>query len=457
MNGWIAPILATALAAAPLPQSQTPRDYAWTFPLQLPTADSGNAWRIELTPAVYAHVHDPALRDLAVFNADGHAVPVAREDDAPDHSRSERLDAVPVLPLPAASPALDGDLRLIVERDADGRLRRLDASQSAVATPQAASGDYLLDASALDGSIERLVLDWDAPDEGVVAHFDLAASDDLQHWHPLGSASVFALRQDSARLDRREIALDSPRARYLRLHRTDSGTALQGLRARLRHVQYTTTAVPAPQWLTATPQPASATTAAGLDFDYLLPARLPIERVRVELATDNAVADLTLLDADRTPGVPLAQFTAFRLRSGEEQLRNDAIALASRTPLQRLRLQSHTPLTAAPRVEIAFRPERLVFLAEGRAPYTLAVGSARVQRAQYPIEAALAGLRARLGAQWQPPLARIGDGQVSGGEAVLQTAPAAMAWQRGVLWVTLIAAAMLVGGLALSLLRTSRR
>ena len=444
--------LAAALALSPA-AAQDLADHAWAFPLVLPTTDAGTAWRIDLTPAVYAHVHDAALRDIAVFNAEGRPVPSARIGAGAPRTGTGRDDPVPLLALPAATaPALGGDLRLVVERDGSGRLHRIEAGDTN--TPaDASTRDWIVDASTIDGALERLVLAWDAPADGVVARFELAAGDDLENWRPIGGGSVFALRQGDARIDRRDLATGGVRAKYLRLHRSDGGAALAGLRAGLRHAVAAAVA-PAPLWLDAKTIEPAADAAAGIaHHDYALPAALPIERVRIELATDNALADIVLHGFAGERREELARTIAFRLRNGGDSLRNGDVDVAPHARIDTLRIEARTPIAAAPQVRVAYRPDRFVFLAEGPAPYTLAVGSARAVRPDYPVEAALASLRARLGTDWQPPPARIGEGRISGGDAALRPAPAPVAWRRWLLWGVLVGGAVLIGTFALSLLR----
>ena len=459
------PVLLLGIALAmPAALARTPRDYAWLFPLQLPSASTNNAWRVELTPAVYAHVHDPTLRDIAVFNADGQLVPLARESRAPVTTEHEIRATVPMLALPAATmPSGNGaDLHLLVERDGSGRLRRLDLHE-ADGTPAASAGarDWLLDASALDGTLEQLDLNWDSPQGDVVARFALSTSDDLQNWRPLASGTVFALQQGGDRLDRHDLALGGVRARYLRLQRSDTGAALQGLRAQIR-CRSRSDEVPPLVWVDAQSVAADAATAddaAGTTqrFDYALPATLPVERVRIELASDNSVARFAIAGSNGGRTTPLAQATAFRLDNGGNSLRNDDVRLASDTRLGRLQLRTGAPLATSPRVQVAFRPDRFVFLAEGKPPYSLVVGSASARLPDYPVDAALASLRAQLGAQWQPPLATIGSGVPSGGDSVLKAPPVPISWSRWLLWITLLAGTVLVGALALGMLREPRR
>ena len=66
--------LAIALSLTALVRSASaaaPSDYAYLFPIDTSAAaaSGSSAWRIDLTPDVYAWVQDPALRDIEVFNA----------------------------------------------------------------------------------------------------------------------------------------------------------------------------------------------------------------------------------------------------------------------------------------------------------------------------------------------------------------------------------------------------
>ncbi|TCO37746.1 DUF3999 domain-containing protein [Dokdonella fugitiva] len=430
-------------------------DYAWTFTIETPAGVESSAWRVDLDPAVYAWVRDPALRDVAVFNAEGEPVPVARVAAETMAQAHEHTEALPLLALPAdGAVAGGGDLRLLIERDAQGRLRRLDAGDDAAT--KAGERAWLVDASGLDGAIERIILAWESPASGVVARFEISAGDDLEHWRRVGEGSVLSLREGDARLDRNDIALPDVRAKYLRLRRVDDGAALAGLNASVRVVERAA-AVPLRRWIDARAVELPADErGATARYAYALPAALPVEQARVELASDNALAALTLSARDGAAWSELARFTAFRLRSGEETLRNGDIDLVAPRRLDTFRLDARTPLATAPRLAFAFRPDRFVFLAEGAAPYRLAVGSAIARRPDYPLDAALASLRASRGRDWQPPQATLGAGRASGGDAALLPPPTPTPWRQWLLWGVLALGAALVGAFALNLLRERR-
>ena len=176
-------------------------------------------------------MQDAALRDIAVFNAEGQAVPFARAADDPATRAREHTEKVPLLDLPTRDGSVANDLSLVIERDADGRLRRLDAGDTRTGAKKPASNDWVLDASAVTGAIERVVLSWEAPGSNVVARFDVSAGDDLQNWRPVGGGTVLSLRQGDAFLDRHDILVGQVRAKYLRLRRIDDGEALQDVHA----------------------------------------------------------------------------------------------------------------------------------------------------------------------------------------------------------------------------------
>jgi hypothetical protein len=445
-----AALLRTAAAAAPA-------DYAYTFPIDTGTAGASSAWRVELTPEVYAWTRDADLRDLAIFNAAGQPVAFARLDAAPEPVARERFLALPTLALPAAASG-GNDLRLVIDRDADGRLRRIDAGEQAATARR--SRDWLIDASTLDRAVDGFELEWTEPKSGVSARFSIAAGDDLQDWRELGNGSVLALEQNGMRIDRRTLAFEPVRARYFRLRRLDDGVDLDGLSAQARSTDRTQSTAPL-SWLRAEPVAANGatTTSGGAAFDYALPAALPVESVRIELAGDNALAPLALSagTGDPTqPWRPLVRLDAFRLRQGEQVLHNDDVDLPPGR-VREWRIEARTPLAAAPRLTLGYRPDTLVFLAEGTGPYVLAAGSRQARHPDYPVAAALASLRAELGRDWQPPRATLGAARIGAGEAALREPEPPLPWRRWLLWGVLAAGAALVGGFALSLLRERKR
>lgn len=433
----------------------TADDYAYAWPLQA-GADSA-AWQVELNTDVYGAAYDADLRDIEIFNAAGTAVPMAPRTAQFTTPIANDVDLpLFVLPPVTESGTERGDwLQLHIERDANGRLRRLDAVENAAAGAPA-NADIVLDASQLDAGIEGLWLDWNR-DADVNAQFAVSGSDDLQRWRTLvASATVIAIRQDGNELTRHRIAIDGARARYLRLHRLDAGGAIADLHVRAQVLARSTLIQAARVWVDAQPVPAQAgeNPAPGTSsIHYRLPAPLAVAALRLELATDNSLARVRVFSG--SPRTLRADFTAFRLRQGDIVLGNDEIEIAPTHRTPDWLIESTTPLDRAPTLRVAYRPDRFVFLAQGPAPYRLVAGSARARRGDYPVDAALAQLRAKLGNDWQPPLAALGErAALKGvGAYTIAPAPAQYDWKTWLLWTVLVGGAVLIGALATSLLR----
>ncbi|MBS0589349.1 MAG: DUF3999 domain-containing protein [Proteobacteria bacterium] len=454
---WAAGLL-LALGAAHA--DETAR-YAYAWPLTL-SGDSA-AWQVELPIEVYQTLTDPQLRDLVVVDELGNAVPTAARTADPATPVSARVE-LPLFALPAGLPSnpADGPLNLRIERDADGNLRSIGAdlgTTNSKAPPD--SQDYLIDASKLDAPIDRLRLDWDEAAGPINAQFSLAASDDLQNWRgAAANVNVLGLAQDGNRLELHEIGTPGVHAKYLRLHRRDRGAALPGLRVSAITAAQRSPARAAREWLALTvsdPTASGTPMPAGPEYRYALPAALPIVAIKLDLAADNSVARVGVASRrSGTPGwTPRADFTAFRLPQGGDAIVNDETTLTGAARDNEWRVQSATPLNRAPTLNLAWRPDRFVFLGDGKQHYRLVAGSATTRRADYPVDVALAQLRAKLGADWQPPLAALGVRQALAGDAALQApVPASRYnWKTFLLWGVLVTAAVAIGCLALSLLR----
>ncbi|MCC6441740.1 MAG: DUF3999 family protein, partial [Rhodanobacteraceae bacterium] len=279
--------------------ANTPADYAARIPIQ--ADNSSAAWQITLNEEVYRWSQDDRLRDVVIFNAEGRPVPLARWQQAPGEHIERQQSELPAFELPEPpTQGQAGDWNLVIERDGSGRVRRIQTRDDASSAEPEASRDWLLDASAFDKGIDSLTLDWSDPHDGVVARFRVEGSDDLQTWRSLSEGAVVVrLQRDGVPVERRDIDLPGLKNRYLRLVRLDAGEALREMTAVARSETRSRQSTDELRWLT----PRSTASLAGVDASptrhlYTLPGSIPVQRVRVRLANDNALADLELLSAE---------------------------------------------------------------------------------------------------------------------------------------------------------------
>ena len=444
-----------ALLVLPVQAAET--DYAFAWPLK--TSGDASIWQVELTPAMLAASRDPQLADIDVFNAAGVAVPVSwLPVDLAAIALSDTV-GLPLFAVPATDTRTAPDaVHLRLQRDADGHLRALDVDVDVDSIATAPDRDLILDASTAvrdGGRLDRLLFDWPASTSDLRLRIAVDASDDLENWrNQVSAATVLQLRRDGTELVRRAIDLNPPASLpYWRLRFLD-GVAPQGLEVRAERIAASAQPRPQRQWIEIEGH-ADASPSDHSVHEYSTGAPLAVQALEIALSDDNSVATLQI-SSRADPGEPWRTrggITAFRLRDGASALVNDPLQLPSEERASDWRIESRPALTIAPQLRVGYRPGRLVFLAQGEAPYRLAVGSATQRRSEAPVSAALIEIRQHNGGDWQPPLASSGErADISGNAAYAKPTPA-LPWKSWLLWAVLLLGAIVVSSFALSLLR----
>ena len=439
--------MSLAVAAA------TPADFATQWPLSLGRDDSG-AYRVTLDASVYRQIQDPQLRDLVVLNHDGTAVPAGLFAPQDALAKPAQRVAVPWFALPA-TPAEGGaqGWELVSQADAEGRLRRVEAriiDQSAAALPRNA---LLVDVSRVREPINALELQWQ-PVEALDLGYRVDASDDLEHWQPLATRGrIVDLQREGLRLLHRRIELYGllphyQKARYLRLtpDRNDQTVAITGISVELAAAR----ALPEPAWL----ELAGRRSGSGKEavFEFTMDGRFPVQQADVALAGNHAVEWRleSRDDADAAWQLRAGPWMAYRVDAAGTGSRSPAQALTGSVRDRHWRLRANADVADLPTLRLGYRPESVVFLAQGAAPFALAAGSARALRADAPIPQLVAELRRQRGADWQPSPAYLGTAKPLAGDAALKPA---YDWKSWLLWAVLALGALVVAGFAFSLLR----
>lgn len=448
-RGFLAAMLLLLSSSA---AALTSSDYAYRFALN--TSGASAAWRVELTPAVYAVSNRAAdLRDLVVVNAQGREVPFAPLPPAvlPSHPYSLSTH---LLPLPSDSANVAGHVR--VQRSANGDIVIAQSPAGSATRPT----QWLLDARRA-ASLDSIEIDASALTQDLHIRLAVDASNDLQQWQTRSEDNdIVSVRRGDDAIEHRKLSVGGAPARYYRLRLIDGNSPwdsqqtpaviLSGSFADARDDRAASR-----QWLTLPASPAIASVGGGTDYDFTLPAALPLEAARVTLADANTAARFVLFAHDGRYDAPLVSMLAVQLGTGKS---TDAIDTFDTVRVLHLRLHTDTLLPQPPTLAVGWHADAFVFLAEGAAPYSLLVGSHAARRGDYPVDAALARMRpGGSAAGWQPPLATLGSRSDAGGAAALQPPTPPYDWSKPLLWLVLVGGALLVAWMALSLLKQSRR
>jgi hypothetical protein len=161
-------------------------------------------------------------------------------------------------------------------------------------------------------------------------------------------------------------------------------------------------------------------------------------------------------DDDASPWQPSAPpWVAYRIDSGGKSSSSPPQPLDGGMRHRHWRLLAREPFEGpSPVLRLGYRPEVVVFLAEGGPPFALLAGSARAWRQDAPLPQLVEALRAERGRDWQPATASLGARQTLAGDSALRPLEPPTDWKRWLLWGLLVAGALLVAGFAFSLLRS---
>lgn len=433
-------LLATpAMAAAPVP-----RDFAWGSSLTFPPG--GALFELTVPLAVYRQTNSPELADICIFNGRGEMVPFSVTP--PPQPVVKKRVLLPHFPLPG-KPTPGENLSVIVERRSTGEIITVSQGRANV-KPVA----YLLDATAVTEPLESLELEWRDIPEGFVERLTVEGSDDLERWWPLTAATIATLKHGSNTVEQRQIPLAGIRARYLRIIQQESRSGVEF--TKMVAALSAGTAEPRRERLVIDVKPLP-----GKPGEYLfdLAGRMPVDRIRLQLPEKNSLVRGVFFSRSKEsdPWVQRQEGVSYRLDSSAGVLSSPELSLpASGDRYWKLQISEAGGGVgaAAVKVEVAWTPQRILFIPRGNAPFTLAFGSGRADTRTVRGTDLLASLPVAEPAKVIIVQAEAGEAVTLGGEAALKKEFSAITRKKLLLWGVLLVG---VGVLAWMVLRLGRQ
>jgi hypothetical protein len=434
-----------ALVALPALAAEVPppklADFARAWPIVTPVA--GDMQRIVLPRGVYDAARSTELRDVVVLDADGQVVPsflttpqaeeVARPDDLPlrmfpIHDATLGRDQLERMIITARV----GDAEVTVLSSADG-MTHAALSPAPRILPPASYYIVVLPEPRPEG-IESLRLHWSGVEGSFTAHVDAMTSDDLGVWRPAGNGVIAALERGSDRLVHDVVPVYPSLGKYLRLS-LDGGApdlALQNVELRFaeppaRHPR---------EWFDLE---LSAT-----ETVFSLSPALPIDRFEVRPSPDAGLTQAELAvkgEAWRS----VAKGVFYDLGLSDQRSASFSFPREHAVEWRVTLAGSNHGLLL-----LGWRPAELMFVVQGRAPYTLAAGSVRhlaLGELRATLEASAETLWRARGEQAVVGDALLGESREVAGEAAYRE-NLGFTWRTVLLWVLLGLGVATVGFMA---------
>lgn len=424
-----------------------PSDFAFGISL---TPDASNAVnRIDLPLSFYQGVTKSDLSDARVFNADGSVVPHEIERALPTTIKPKSID-LPVFEL--GDNALDParDFGLSIEVEANGAVARVKTDSPDNAESKEIKA-YLIDASGVMGAFDSMTFSWADGTAAFVRDVTIESSNDLYSWNLLARTTLAEAHVGDHTIIENDAIFAPVRTKYLRV--TWPGqNALPPLNA----VWVTPVTHTAAREFVFSP----ATRLPGNEKEFLFDTGgfIPVASLRFTLPSANTLVNVIVSSAMSKDGPWTERFQEqlYRITVDGQELVTPDIAL-SPTPDRYWKLsvnqkEGGLEPSSPPSLNLGWRPHRLYFLTQGKAPFILAFGSATIASVAFNLK----NLLPKSGdPDTQIPNATLGERGSLGGESKLLPPAPLPPYRKWALWAALVVGVIVLGVMARSVAKNS--
>ena len=364
-------LLVQSLAAAPY----TVDDFAFSANI----SDAKTSLReLGIQESLYEKMQRKDFADLRVFSADGQIVPH-------QFSRPESIDSTRQVPLvfypfnkeQAANPE---NLRVIINQQAGKQSLSINQQLGNTATASNTEYQYIIENPEKTSALCRTKLDWTQSKPSMILALKLESSDNLQNWRTLSrNSNVSKLDYAGSQLIRDEIRFSCTKQKYLRLSwlKPEQQTHLKQIQA-----IYTQNDAPQMQWKSfGKPH-------YDKEGNWLFESNIVAAITQMEfVAPQDGLLYKGMLYSrnDEKQDWRFHQnVSQYRLNIGETDMRSDAFSLRPNNDRYwKLAIETEGRLNdkQLPEIRAGWAPIQLLFLAQGKGPFTLTIGNPTINPA----------------------------------------------------------------------------
>jgi hypothetical protein len=372
----------------------------FTFSATLNSATS-SLQELPLDANILQHMQTRTVSDIRVFDANGQIMPaLVRRTEKRVEASEHVLNFFPLYGDENKDVQIhDTD----VERDASGQVKAIHSRQGQADKKKILTG-YIIDQSAYQNDhLSELEFAWQNDNQQVMISMRIETSNDLTNWSVLQPAAVIAHFQiDDEVMRRNVITLSANAQRYLRLTLLTpvENFSLEKITARYNRPGQTDYS-----WLSLG-QPKPMTVNGREQYEFVLPGRVVPALVKFSFSGNNFVIPgrtnglisgrLFSLTAQHK-WVARQTITQYKMLLKQGELKSDPIRLASsRDRRWRFEPADGRKLLASniPEIKLAYPKYELIFMAQGKAPFTVAWGNVDADRQSSSLSAVLGATQA---------------------------------------------------------------
>lgn len=435
-------------------QALTQNDFAYAADLGTP--EGTPFYELEIPELVYKNITRNDLGDMRVLNAAGQVVPHGLRNIKPEVVSHVSEGTVPYFPLYIKEDGSKGDLHLNIKRNASGDVLDIKSTNSIAQAGERLSG-YLVDLREWDKPVDEIKLSWNTEDKkSFIRKLKISISEDLSNWNNISvDKSLVNMFYENHQLIEDSIKLSSRRIKYLRIMFDDEKPGLEITKVEVINTrssqQYKK------NWLTT--DVVINKTADALAGEYLFqhPLKTSLNELRVTLPENNTVVNVKVLsrESEDKPWQYRGTRLLYRLSVDGINIQQDEITLTgSRNLYWKLKINQQGGGIGAglPIIELAWKPQQLVFVARGEAPYKLVWGSVRVPAVTRDAKQILIGVNQENSKSMLSSAHWMADSVQAVNLMSLTELEKPVNWRQWILWLVLIVAAITLIWMAVRLM-----
>lgn len=439
-------------------------EHDFAYIAEIETHNSTPYYELEIPSAVYETVSRSDLGDLRILNGDGQVVPHGLRMMAMKKNTNTEMMNIPFFPLYQNQISQEAgksitDLHLNIKRDSQGEVINIQSSLPKDTKSQQLSG-YLLDLRQWKKPIDQLKITWKQTDgSSFIRKLNISKSSNLERWRSIATGKTLVnLTYQNHQLTDNTISLSSSSSNYLRLIFSDQKPGLELDSIQVSHTK--SYSQRQRNWQAVT---LGKTENAG-EYHFQHNIKSLARQLEIKLPENNTVVRVQVLSRStkEQPWRYSGSTLLYRLSVNGTDIEKSKINItASRDNnwLLRFDQQGGGIGTGLPEVKLAWQPQQLVFIARGQAPYRMVWGSAKINPVVINANQLLPVTTKSMAdnnignASMLSQAELLSDTIRSINKKALEPKSKEINWRHWILWIALIAAALMLIWMAVGLMK----
>jgi hypothetical protein len=352
---------------------------------------AGTYVQTTLTHDIYRYTGDAQLKNVVVTDAQGNRLP--HRISEPSLAVSEQSQRIPVRFFPVAVGTTPE--RLLALSGASIRLDDHEISVSMVKegkseldAPKVPTDFFVVDISDLKTRADKVIISWPQSDRHQYLEVQVSGTQDMTSWTPITQTTLVQLLQEGELLIRNKIAVNLTERQYafLKLHVTRGGEQLQLTQVAVENTDKVATAPNIDRWelsgtraddrYSALPVNPASPAIPVAAWEFQRDDLAPVAQLHIDLGelTYGDYVRLFSRATEQQPWQLVHQGIWFNAQVGPDWQQSDEISgHSSRHRYWRLELNERASASANPVLVLTRQPQRLQFIANTFAPFTIAI------------------------------------------------------------------------------------